>query len=114
MTELNTPDKPSGLAITSLALGIGSIVICCFGINLILGIIAVVLAFIEKNNIKEGRSGEAGLPYANWGLGLGITGLIIFFGGTILTFLVGAGTVFSGILFTLIAIITGETQSSNP
>lgn len=108
------PNKPSGLAITSLCFGIASIVICCFGINLVLGITAIVLAIIEKNNIKNHRASEAGTPYANWGLGLGIGGVVIFFGGTIIAIFVGAGTVFSGILLTIIGIVLGQTETNTP
>ncbi|MDD3627931.1 MAG: DUF4190 domain-containing protein [bacterium] len=69
------PDKPSGLAITAMIMGICSIVICCLNLNLILGIVAVILGFVEKSRINNGTASEAGKSYAMTGIICGFIGI---------------------------------------
>ncbi len=79
-------DKPSGLAITSLVLGILSF--CCCG--LFAGIPALIVGWIENNNIKAGKSSEKGKWMALVGIILGLLSILLsclsiawyfFFGG---------------------------------
>lgn len=72
-------EKPTGLAITSMILGICSIVICCGGFNLWLGIAAVITGFIEKKNIDQGTSPEISRNYVKTGIICGFIGIAIFF-----------------------------------
>ncbi|MCK4668460.1 DUF4190 domain-containing protein [Candidatus Dependentiae bacterium] len=91
-------EKPSGLAIASMILGICSIIFRCGGLNLILGIVAVVLGFVEKKNIKDGDSTEAGGNFA-------LTGIITGFAGIALWALM----LISGLGLVILSIIMEET-----
>lgn len=62
------PDKASTFAIMALILGILSF--CCCGI--LAGIPAIVIGWLENNNIKAGKSSEKGKWMALVGLILGI------------------------------------------
>ena len=87
-------EKPSGLAIASMIVGICSIIFCCGGINLIIGIVAVVLGFVEKKNIKDGSSTEAGKNFALTGIITGFTGIAIW----VLMLISGIGLVILSII----------------
>ena len=81
----NPEEKPGGLAIASMIIGICSVIICCFNLNLILGIVAVIMGFVERYNIKEGNSNQGGKNYALTGIitgfiGIGLWFLFIIFG----------------------------------
>ncbi|MFB3851595.1 MAG: DUF4190 domain-containing protein [Acidobacteriota bacterium] len=65
-------EKASGLAITALILGILSF--CCCG--LFAGIPAIVVGWIENNNIKAGKSPESGKWMAIVGIILGLWSLL--------------------------------------
>lgn len=67
------PPKTNGLAIGSLVLGILSIVCCCccVGVNIIMGIIAIILAVVSRNSSGGKLSGMAIA-----GIVLGILGII--------------------------------------
>lgn len=71
-------DKPSGLAITTLIIGIASCTICCY-MGFITGIIGIILAIVEKGKINTGEHSEAGRNMATWGLILSIVGIVLFF-----------------------------------
>lgn len=66
------------LAITSLILGICSIILCCGPLHLVLGAAAVVTGFLERNNIEQGESPEAGKYFALAGIITGTIGLFFF------------------------------------
>ena len=75
-------DKPSGMATASMIIGICSIPLQCAGLGFILGLVAVILGFVEKKNIETGQSSAAGESYVKTGIicgfiGLGITVLIV-------------------------------------
>lgn len=65
--------KASGLAITALILGILSF--CCCG--LFAGIPAIIVGWIENNNIKAGKSSESGKWMAIVGIVLGLLSLLL-------------------------------------
>jgi formate hydrogenlyase subunit 3/multisubunit Na+/H+ antiporter MnhD subunit len=65
-------DKASGLAITALVLSILSF--CCCGI--FAGIPAVIVGWIEYNNIKAGKSSEKGKWMALVGIILGLFSIL--------------------------------------
>ncbi|TYQ14914.1 UNVERIFIED_CONTAM: uncharacterized protein DUF4190 [Acetivibrio alkalicellulosi] len=68
-----TPAKTNGLAIASLVLGIlGILLLCCFYIGVIPGIIAIVLSFLAKSKIRESDGTETGNGLATAGLIMGI------------------------------------------
>ncbi len=87
-------EKPSGLAIASMIVGICSIIFCCASLNLILGIVAVVLGFVEKKNIKDGTSTEAGGNFALTGIITGFAGIAIW----VLMLISGLGLVLLSII----------------
>ncbi len=101
-TPLTPPDlnieeeKISAMSITALCFGIVSIILCCYGLNFILGAVAVVLGFIEKKNITDGDSTQRSLPLANWAVGLGFAGVAIFVIQIVLFFIFGASILFLG------------------
>ncbi len=80
------------MSITALCFGIASIILCCYGLNLILGAVAVILGFIEKKNLTDGDSTQRSLPLTNWAIGLGFAGAAIFFIQIILFVALGFGT----------------------
>lgn len=65
-------DKASGLAITALILGILSF--CCCG--MFAGIPAIVVGWIENNNIKNGKSSKKGQWMAIVGIVLGFLSIL--------------------------------------
>ena len=71
-----TEERPSGLAITALVLGIVAIV-CSWvmGLNFALGIAALVIGIIEFKKIKEKQSSEKGKVMALTGIILGAIGI---------------------------------------
>ena len=80
--NMGVEDKPSGLATASMIIGICSIPLQCAGLGFILGLLAVILGFVEKKNIETGQSSAAGEGYVKTGIicgfiGLGITLLIL-------------------------------------
>ena len=91
-------EKPSGLALASMIVGVCSIILCCGGLNLILGIVAVILGFVEKKNIKDGSSTEAGGNFALTGIITGFTGIALW-----------ALLLISGIGLAILSIIMEET-----
>ena len=71
---LSTPvEKASGLALTALICGILSF--CCCG--MIAGIPAIVIGWLENNNIKNGKSSEKGKWMALTGLILGFVSILM-------------------------------------
>ena len=88
-TELQE-EKPSGLAIASMIVGICSIILCCVSLNLILGIVAVVLGFVEKKKIKDGDSTKAGENFVLTGIITGFVGIVLW----VLTLIFGLGAAF--------------------
>ncbi|MCK4666577.1 DUF4190 domain-containing protein [Candidatus Dependentiae bacterium] len=89
-------EKISAMSITALCFGILGAILCCYGLNLILGTVAVILGFIEKKNITEGDSTLKSLPLANWAVGLGFAGVGIFVIQIVLVFIFGASVIFLG------------------
>lgn len=85
MAENKTPPAPpqsanaSGMAIAALSLGIASLVLlfCCTPLTLITGVLAIIFGALEKKNIKEGRSAQAGMGFANAGLIMGIIAIVL-------------------------------------
>jgi len=71
-----TEERPSGLAITALVLGIVAI-ICSWvmGLNFALGIAALIIGIIEFKKIKEKQSSEKGKVMALTGIILGAIGI---------------------------------------
>lgn len=73
----NAPQKSNGMATAALVLGIVSIVFCwVVWLGAIAGILAIVLAIVAKNKIKQDPN-MGGKGAANGGLITGIIGLII-------------------------------------
>lgn len=67
------PGSASGLSIASLVLGI--LGLCCPPLS----ITALVLGLVEWNSINNGKSPQAGYPFALTGWVLGIVGSLLFF-----------------------------------
>ena len=86
------PPQTNGLAIGALVLGILSVVCCCccIGINIILGIIAIILAVVSRKNSNGKMSGMAIA-----GLVLGILGVIGGIVSIIITVASGASGFFT-------------------
>lgn len=73
--------KKTGLAIASMVCGICSIVLCCVGINLILGILAIIFAIVSKKGQPFSGFAIAGLICGIIGVGFGIYSLYAFYAG---------------------------------
>ncbi len=71
-------DKPSGLAITTLIVGIASCTICCY-MGFLTGIIGIILGIVEKTKINAGEHAEKGRGMSTWGIILSAVGIFIFF-----------------------------------
>jgi len=75
-----TPEKPKGLALTGMILGIGSIVIalipCVNLVSPVPAILAIILSAIALSKVKAGTAGGKGMAMA--GLICGIVGLVMF------------------------------------
>jgi len=85
------PNKNNGLAIGSMATGIGSIILgcCCWPIGLLAGIAGVVLGIISNKQIAE--RGNRGKGFALTGIITGGVGILVAVIGAILA-ISGAGT----------------------
>lgn len=83
------PPKNSALAITSLVLGILSVIPCCWGCG-VFGIAAIVLGVLGKKEIAESNGAKTGAPLAQWGFILGIVGLVV---SVIYWILIGTGAI---------------------
>ncbi len=70
-------EKASGLAITTLILGIASCTICCY-MGFITGIIGIILGIIEKSKINAGEHSEKGRGMSTWGIILSVAGIFVF------------------------------------
>lgn len=66
-------NKASGLAITALILGI--LGFCCCG--MFAGIPAIIVGWLENNNIKNGKSSEKGKWMAIVGIVLGLCSILL-------------------------------------
>ncbi len=86
------PEKASGMAITALILGILGLPCCCgmTGLGWVLGIIAIVIGFMENGKIGRGETSSKGKAMAMIGIVLGFIDVllgclqilwIIFWGG---------------------------------
>ncbi len=71
-------DKPSGLAITTLVVGIASCTICCY-MGCLTGIIGIILGMVEKTKINAGEHAEKGRGMSTWGIILSAVSIILFF-----------------------------------
>ena len=72
----NAPAR-SGMAITSMILGIVGIVTGCFGVGLILGIVGLILGIVALGNINRQPQVYAGKGFAITGIVTGILALIL-------------------------------------
>jgi uncharacterized membrane protein len=85
-TGTGTPEKPKGLALTGMILGIGSIVIalipCVNVVSPLPAIVAIILSAIALSKIKAGTAGGKGMAVA--GLVCGIVALVVFAVATVL------------------------------
>jgi hypothetical protein len=79
--------KPAGLAITSMVLGIVSLLFCIWYVAIPCGILAIVFGIIAGNKAKAGEGGGAGMAKA--GFIMGCIGLAIDIIIVILIFTVG-------------------------
>jgi len=72
------PFKTNGYAITSLVLGISSIVlICCCGVGILCGIPAIILGVIARKRILSSQRSEKGYGMALAGIITGIIGSVL-------------------------------------
>lgn len=70
--------KASGLAITTLILGIASCTICCLsGLGGLTGIVGIILGIIEKGKINSGEHNEKGRQLNTWGIVLSVAGIVL-------------------------------------
>lgn len=69
-------NKPGGLAIASLVLGILSLVTCCIGIGAVFGLAAIILGAVSLYQKKGKGLAIAGIITGGFGLVLGIIGII--------------------------------------
>lgn len=74
VSSVPAADKASGLAITSLVLGILSVVCCC---SFITGIPAIICGWLERGKIKRGESAAKGDVMALVGIILGAIGVVL-------------------------------------
>ena len=70
-------EKPSGLAITTLIVGISSCTICCY-MGFLTGILGIILGIVEKTKIDAGEHPEKGRKMNTWGIILSIAGIFVF------------------------------------
>ncbi|MCD4534797.1 DUF4190 domain-containing protein [Nocardioides sp. cx-169] len=82
------PQKTSGMAITSLVLGIIGVFPCCSWF--VFGIGAVVFGLLGKKDIRESNGAKKGAGLAQWGFILGIVGIAL---GILFWILVATGQV---------------------
>lgn len=76
VVETTEAPKTSGLAVTSLVLGISAIVFsCCCGLGFVLGIIGIICAIVANKKGKSGV-GTAGLICSIIGTVFGLFGLV--------------------------------------
>ncbi|MDD3627933.1 MAG: DUF4190 domain-containing protein [bacterium] len=78
--KLNSADeeKPSPLAITGMIIGICGMIFCCGPVNLILGIVSVILGYLELNNIEKNESPVKGKNFAIAAIIMGFIGVGLF------------------------------------
>ena len=69
--------KASGLAITTLIVGIASCTICCY-MGFLTGILGIILGIVEKTKIDAGEHAEKGRTMNTWGIILSIVGIFVF------------------------------------
>lgn len=65
-------DKPQGMAVASLVLGILSFPVCCITplLSIVVGVLAVALGYVARKQAREGRAGGEGMALAGLILGL--------------------------------------------
>jgi hypothetical protein len=73
----------SGLAVTSMVLGITGLPLCaCYGLpTLVLGPLAILFWFLARSQIRGGEVSEGSAGMATAGLVCGIIGCVIAYGG---------------------------------
>jgi hypothetical protein len=76
------PTGTNTQALVSMILGIASIVLCCYGIGLVLGGVALVLGFLGLQKVKNENAGNRGMAIA--GLITGGIGALLSLGFLIL------------------------------
>lgn len=71
-------ERTSGLAIAAMVLGIvGLIFLCCYGIGIIMSILAIIFGFVAKSNIKNSYGEIKGDGFALTGIILGFLSIAI-------------------------------------
>jgi len=69
--------RPSGIAIASMVCGILSLVCCCGGLNLVLGVVAIVLGAAALGSSQPGPVRAASRAYAIVGIATGAAAIVL-------------------------------------
>jgi len=73
----NKPAKTSGMALTAMILGILAIPLGCFGVGIVLGIVAMIMGIISLNAINRNPEQQGGKGYAITGIVTGALSLVL-------------------------------------